>query len=191
MLPYTDVPIQRRLFSNCEKARTWYSHLNNYPGLFGAAANSSEKYVTSIGVPPLAQSKLQQSGFYTPYGAFPVILANHSVGLVWYNNMLRGPAMQGPYGSNESGDNDGKATSNNVSWDTKQTTVVAILGGIGKIVREALKEDCKYQMFYDRIDASYSKQFPKLLGEEIPFALPSVTAPHNVGREDFTLCQSK
>lgn len=31
----------------------------------------------------------------TPYGAFPVIVANQSVGLVWYLTMLQGPKMQG------------------------------------------------------------------------------------------------
>ena len=35
----------------------------------------------------------------TPYGAYPVILANHSIGLAWYHNMLMAPSGQTIYGS--------------------------------------------------------------------------------------------
>ncbi|GAM25323.1 hypothetical protein SAMD00019534_084980, partial [Acytostelium subglobosum LB1] len=187
LLPYQDVEIQRRLLSNCEKARTWYSNLNGYPGMFGASYNSSSKYFVDVGVPPLSAHDKLKTDYYTPYGAFPTIMANHPVGLVWYNNMLKGPAMQGPYGSTESGMNDGTSVSSIISWDTK-TSIVAILGGIGDIVRDALILDCKYQTFIDRIQTTYTKAFPVLKGEDIPYAMPKVTAPANAERADFTLC---
>ncbi|GAM25781.1 hypothetical protein SAMD00019534_089560, partial [Acytostelium subglobosum LB1] len=186
-LPYHDVPIQRRLLANCEKARTWYSHINKMPGFGSAAYNTSENYVTSVGIPPLATGPVQYTDFYTPYGGFPVLMANHTVGLVWYNNMLKGPAMQGPYGSTESALNDGTAVCSKTSWDTK-ASIVAILGGTGHIVKEALILDCKWQAFYDRIQTTYSKAFPVLLGEDIPYALPNYTPAANSARPDYTLC---
>ncbi len=34
---------------------------------------------------------------YNNYDAFAVFLANFSVGLAWYDNMLKGPRMQGKH----------------------------------------------------------------------------------------------
>jgi len=85
----------------------------------------------------------------TPYGAFPVILANYSVGLAWYHNMLKGPKMQGQYlnyfffdtwrhfwhllplkgplGSTEGINNIGTEISPVTTWDTKITTVATLV----------------------------------------------------------------
>ncbi len=82
----------------------------------------------------------------TPYGSFPVIIANFSVGLVWYHNMISGPKMQGssfswplfamlcsnlhigPHGSTEAILVNGTEISPLLTWDTKITTVLAMLG---------------------------------------------------------------
>ena len=42
---------------------------------------------------------------------------------------------------------DGTATSSFVSWDSKITTVVAVLGGVGDFVREKMKQDGIYKEF--------------------------------------------
>ena len=52
-----------------------------------------------------------------------------------------------PYGSSESARIDGTATSSFVSWDSKITTVNAILGGVGDFVRVKMKSDGIYQEF--------------------------------------------
>lgn len=55
--------------------------------------------------------------------------------------------MIDPYGSSESARVDGTATSSFVSWDSKITTVVAVLGGVGDFVREKMKGDGIYREF--------------------------------------------
>ncbi len=81
----------------------------------------------------------------TPYGAFPVILANESIGLAWYHNMLKGAKMQGqcddiltssrhifwhsigPLGSTEGINNIGTEIAPVTTWDTKITTVATLV----------------------------------------------------------------
>lgn len=52
-----------------------------------------------------------------------------------------------PYGSTESTRVDGELVSALVTWDSKITTVVALLGGVGDLVRDKLKKDGKYNEF--------------------------------------------
>lgn len=58
-----------------------------------------------------------------------------------------GKKMQNPYGSTESEKVDGTAVSSFVSWDSKVTTVAALLGGVSDLVRAKMKEDGIYQEF--------------------------------------------
>lgn len=59
-------------------------------------------YVSACGIKPIAFQPITCMTTVTPYGAFPVILANTTVGLAWYLQMLQGPRMQGPLGTTES-----------------------------------------------------------------------------------------
>lgn len=52
-----------------------------------------------------------------------------------------------PYGSTESTRVDGKLVSALVTWDSKITTVVSLLGGVGDLVRRKLKVDGVYDDF--------------------------------------------
>ena len=52
-----------------------------------------------------------------------------------------------PYGSSESTRVDGTAMSSFVSWDSKITTVNAILGGVSDLVRQKMKTDGIYNEF--------------------------------------------
>lgn len=91
-----------------------------------------------------------------------------SVGLAWWWNMVQGKKMQSkislcprqlpagseilinivdPYGSTESTRVDGKLVSALVTWDSKVTTVVSLLGGVGDLVRTKLKADGIYNDF--------------------------------------------
>lgn len=53
----------------------------------------------------------------------------------------------GLYGSTESTRVDGKLVSALVTWDSKITTVVALLGGVGDLVRPKMKRDRIYKDF--------------------------------------------
>ena len=63
--------------------------------------------------------------------------------------MVLGKKMQNPHGSTESERIDGTAVSSFVSWDSKITTVVALLGGVGDFVRAKMMDDGIYQEFID------------------------------------------
>ena len=52
-----------------------------------------------------------------------------------------------PYGSTESTRVDGELVSALVTWDSKVTTVVALLGGCGDLVRQKMKTDGIYDEF--------------------------------------------
>lgn len=52
-----------------------------------------------------------------------------------------------PYGSTESTRVDGKLVSALVTWDSKITTVVSLLGGVGDLVRRKMKVDGIYEDF--------------------------------------------
>ena len=51
------------------------------------------------------------------------------------------------YGSTESTRVDGEGVSALVTWDSKVTTVVALLGGVTDLVRERMKADGIYKKF--------------------------------------------
>lgn len=55
--------------------------------------------------------------------------------------------MQNPYGSTESERVDGTAVSNFVSWDSKVTNVVALLGGVSGLVKQKMMQDRIYHDF--------------------------------------------
>lgn len=78
--------------------------------------------------------------------------------------MLTSPAGQTVYGAIEATSIDGKDISPVMTWDSKITTVLAVMGGNRDIVREFLKKNNKYGIFVDRVQAEYSREFPKING---------------------------
>lgn len=122
-----------------------------------------------------------------------------------------------PYGSTESTRVDGELVSALLTWDSKVTTVVALLGGVTDLVRQKMKADGIYNEFihiakvcslqspgctehpalcslaqlnYVLIIAQreYSLVFDELKGEDVDFCLPKATVP-DAGLEDFTACR--
>lgn len=87
----------------------------------------------------------------TPYSTFPLFMVNRAVGAVWLHNMLTSPTGQTIYGAIQATSIDGKDISPVMTWDSKITTVLAVLGGNRDIIREYLKQNNKYQIFYARI----------------------------------------
>jgi len=169
---------------NCERARTVNSNLLQIAGLYASVngvSNSSDQnvaYISATGIQQIAFEEVQRKDVITPYGSFPSILANFSVGLVWYLNMLKGPRMQGPYGSTEGVNLNGTMISPLMTWDSKITTVVSMLGGIVQLTSRVMQNDPKvWQRFNMVVNREYSLAFPHLNGEDIPLALPTVIVP--------------
>lgn len=101
----------------------------------------------------------------------------------------------GPYGSTESINVNGTLICPLVTWDSKITTVVAMLGGIASISEKFMKEDIQtvvnntlYKRFEEVINREYLLKFPRLEGEHIPFGLPNTVISHK-HLKDFSLCK--
>jgi len=191
-MPYTEVPINQRVFLNGERARTWNSFLNNLPGLLASVSNVTEgtpvsQYVSAVGIKEIAFSTIDTIDLITPYAAFPVILADLPTGLVWYYNMLMGSRMQGPYGSTESVDNKGSAIAPVLTWDSKITTLCAMVGGVSNIVRVGLTQQNLMLRFYQVVNREWNLAFPQLMGENLGYKLPVGLVPDPLGT--FTNCQ--
>ena len=101
----------------------------------------------------------------TPYSSFPLILVNRTMGAVWLHNMLYSPAAQSIYGATEATQIDGKAISPVLTWDSKITTVLAIIGGNTDLNRNFLKENGKYEEFYSIVEREYETQIPHISGK--------------------------
>jgi hypothetical protein len=177
-LPYADVEIAKRVFLNGERARTYYSYINNITGLFasvtGAATSDSANvpYLGASGIAELAFQPVQQTTVVTPYAAFPLILLDRGMGLVWYKNMIAAGKGQNCFGSTEGLNITGYDISPFVTWDTKQTTVAAMLGGAVDIVRNQMQLDNVYEPFVNVINREMSRVFTQLNGEDLPFKFP-------------------
>lgn len=195
-MPYLDIPLVRRVFHNAERVRTCNSVLmGQNAGMFASVNNITDPqsgqidgYISYAGIPSVSNQTEQELDVITPYSVFPTILFNQSVGLAWYKNMLDGKGMQNPYGSTESQRRDGTGVSAFVSWDSKITTVVALLGGVSNIVRAKMKTDGLYDEFINITSREYGLVFgPRLAGEEVDLCLPNFAEPvANV--TDFTMC---
>lgn len=91
----------RRLYHNAERVRTCNSVVTKTPGLFASVNNSTDPttdeiigYISPAGIVSVASQKDQEHDVMTPYGAWPTIMFDKSVGLAWWWNMLQGKKMQ-------------------------------------------------------------------------------------------------
>jgi hypothetical protein len=72
-----------------------------------------------------------------------------------------------PYGSSESSRIDGTATSSFVSWDSKITTVNAVLGGVSQFVETKMRNEGLYDEFISIV---------QVCRRTIPFSLVVISA---------------
>lgn len=180
VLPYMDLPLPRRIFMNCERARVHHSAINGVPGLYASATPPDgvrcepHGYCSATGIQSIAHQPVSFTESISPYAAFPVILASRSHGLAWYNKMLALPQMQTQYGSVESAHVAGTSIASILTWDAKVTTILAILGGIGGQLRQYLDQDGLLARFNQTVVDMYMAEFEtKLLhGEDVPFQMP-------------------
>ena len=198
-LPYLDSSINRRVFLNGERARSWNSVINGYPGMFASVNDVATPpslvipdYLSSVGIPSIAFEEVTKYTTITPYGCFPLFLTgNRGVALSWYLTMLQGPSMQGPFGSTEACNVTGTAVSPVLTWDAKITTFAAMIGGMSDITRAALQEDGLYNQFLQRVDNEWNLKFggDVLQGEDLPFQIPNTRVPYPSSLGDFSTCQ--
>ena len=197
-MPYLDVPLLKRVFMNAERMRTCDANLINNAGLFASVNNVTNTstndvigYISNAGVPSVSNQTDLELDVITPYGSFPSMLFNQTLGLAWYHNMLLGKGMQNPYGSSEATKRDGTAISAFVSWDSKITTVNGILGGTAGITKRKMMRDGIYDAFVKRIGDEYGLVFGQngenLYGEDVELCYPQNTIPDG-GAKDFTTC---
>lgn len=157
-MPYYDVRLVKRLFTNAERVRTCNSAAKHIPGMYASVNNVTNTttgqiigYISPAGIPSIANQTEQELDVITPYSVFPTLLVEgkrgRAVGMAWWWNMVMGKKMQNPYGSTESERVDGTAVSSFVSWDSKITTVAALLGGVQDLVRDKMKKDGVYGEF--------------------------------------------
>jgi len=194
ILPYNDIPINRRVFMNGEKARVHFSRDQGYGGLFASVTNVSlpgnydPNYISATGIQEIAFQLVRTNQLVTPYGAYPLLIEEESrgFGLAWYASMLKGSKMQGPFGSTESVDMQGRYISPVITWDSKITTILAAAGGVQGLTRKILIKHGHYDRFTEIVNREWSRVFPSLRGEEKSFVPPSVNIPNIL--PEFAAC---
>lgn len=198
LMPYLsdDLPLVRKVFRNAEVVRTMDAALNKIPGLMASindVTNGSQEipdYASACGVASVAFEKIDRRDLLTPYGAYGVFLHDRAAGFCWYNTMLQGPRMQNKFGSTEAINANATEISPLTTWDSKITTVLAMLGGIGDITAAALKSDKvlstgknAYEAFVEVVAHEHRLLFgteDEVLGGDTPMALPSAKLAHNL-----------
>lgn len=193
-LPYLDEEFDtvRRLFRNQERVRTWEAHLNGIPGLKAACYGTNPWYVDRLGIVAASNGfddQVRESDkMVTPYGAFPLILADRGKGLAWHRAMLARPRMQNQYGSTEASrqNSDNPGVAMKCTWDTKVTTDVALLGGTQAILKRYLQANGKWDRFVERVTTNH-KKFESLEGEQNDFAPVPAQEVMNAAA-DFSTC---
>ena len=119
-----------------------------YVGLLASVNDVSDDseiipdYASACGIQSIAFEEVTRRDLITPYASFALLLQELPVGLCWYNHNLDAPRMQSCYGSVEAINRNGTEISPLLTWDAKITNILAMLGGIGEIVKEGLI--CKF-----------------------------------------------
>jgi hypothetical protein len=194
LLPYQarELPLVQKVFLNAEKARVFDAYSSGIPGLMASindVTDGSEDipdYASACGIQSIAFEDILRRDLITPYGSFGLFLQDAKAGFCWYNNMLRGPRMQSSFGSTEAINVNGTEISPLTTWDSKITTVLAMLGGIGEINQRFLRaeKDPEFGTSFNRfvyiVNREHSLLFgseKEVLGGEIPLMLPKDEVP--------------
>jgi len=186
VLPYLNNPETRALQQNNERARSWDAHLRGLGGMMAAAYRPKADggmpmYMDTLGIqsvsygyPEPAKSDLVVS----PYGSFPLILADRGMGLAWHRATAARPKMQSPYGTVEASiafpaDGSDPSVAPIHTWDTKVTSDLAMVGGTGDIIQRFFDENGLTERF-NAILTEQQSSLTNLEGVNIRFAPPPV-----------------
>jgi len=196
ILPYLEDDRASRVFANGERARSWDASRRELGGMLAAAyrpphADSSSGepvYMDTYGINSASYGFTEPADTdltVTPYGAFPLILASRGIGLAWHRAMLARNKMQSQFGSIESSEVLGEGRSSEImTWDTKVSSDLAMVGGTGAILKRFLERVGKYDHFLGIVNEQLSS-FGALNGEDTPFAPAPVISAMS---EDFPNC---
>ncbi|CAK63157.1 unnamed protein product (macronuclear) [Paramecium tetraurelia] len=194
-MPYTHDQIQLNLLINGEKVRTWDARNNGKPGMFASITSNITKnedqvdYYSACGIEEVSYIPVTYRHLVTPYSTMTMFLANQEVAVSWYHNMISGPAGQNAYGSTEGVVVDGTSVAPFVTWDSKMTTVLGMLGGIFDYTAKKLNVEGNYNLFLKVLNREWQQSFSNLKGADVPFAYPNATFPQV--KKDFTTCARK
>lgn len=93
-MPYYDIPLVKRIFTNAERVRTCNSRALSIPGLYASVNNVTDStgeiigYISNAGIPSISFQPEQELDVITPYGVFPTLLVQgrrgRSVGMAWW-----------------------------------------------------------------------------------------------------------
>lgn len=95
-----------------------------------------------------------------------LFIANPGVAATWYHNMISSPAGQNKYGSTEGMTIDGKQVSPMVTWDSKITTVIGMMGGFADAVKLGVAKLDSYTTFMTFLTSVFQKSFPTVKGTD-------------------------
>lgn len=125
----------------------------------------------------------------TPYSTLTLFLANKTAAVLWYHNMISGPAGQNQYGSTEGVSVFGESVSPFVTWDSKMTTVLGMMGGVQEYTAKKMVADGYLRLFQNILSREWGRVFTTIKGVDAPFAYPNKTFDKK--RPDFTSCSVK
>lgn len=93
-MPYFDVDIVKRVFTNAERVRTCNSAALKVPGMYASVNNVTDEegqiigYISNAGIPSVSFQTVQELDVVTPYAVFPTLLVEGrkglSVGMAWW-----------------------------------------------------------------------------------------------------------
>lgn len=185
VLPYLENDETKRILRNSERARTWDAHLRGLGGMMAAAyrpvPNSHPMYMDTLGIQSISYGYTEPAKedlVVSPYGTFPLILVERGSGLSWHRATIARPKMQSPYGTVESSqaypaEGSEPQVAAIHTWDTKVTTDLAMVGGIGNIIARFFAANGLTERFQSIIE-NQQEALRDLEGEDIPFAPPPV-----------------
>jgi hypothetical protein len=179
ILPYRDLPVADRLFSNAQRVRTRYAAKRGLSGLFASthrpiSGDGGElAYENAAGIQEVAKDTVRQgTPIFAPYAAFPLALVDQRLFAGWLKSMVDRPGMFGPYGIGESYSEDGSSAPL-LTWDGKALPMIAAMGGVSREIGRFLKRDGTYGALMARVAGDY-RLFDEraITGEDVPFAPP-------------------
>jgi len=189
--------------------------VSGLPGGFASAAGTAESdqqdtgYLSDCGIQQIAFEEVSNRDVITPYAWAALSMASRAHGMAWFHNHLLADRAQTCWGSLESLNRTGSNVAPLGTWDTKITTMVAWLGGIGDLVADSLQQlpvdmtngvharDAEVlgvaqppagqitnalQLWGWALDTEWSRVFDgHMQGEHLPFQRPQVRVPRKLG----------
>lgn len=192
VLPYLDIPLVKQVMTNVEYVRVLHALAGNRTGLF-ASCNAPTQvecgtlggYCSAVGIQELSAKNVTWHDVISPYAAFPLMLVDRAAGLAWYNTMLSLPRMQSKYGSVESTNLKGTSIAPLLTWDAKATTVLAMMGGTGHLIKRYMQRDGLMTQFTSIIGSMYSRAFTGRVKEPTVNSLSGLFAAQVLASDDM------